>query len=259
MRGLMAAFSLFSKIPMPHIHLDEKDMRLCLCFFPLVGVVLGVLEYAAAQLLLWAQVSSALTVCILCTLPVLFTGGIHLDGFIDTSDALCSYGSREKKLEILKDAHVGAFAVIRLVVWFLFYYGALFELVYGRYSVCGGIAAWCVSFPLVRSICILFIVYCNAAKENGMGSVEKKTASKAAVRIAGIFFGLLCIAVLCRISIVLCVVTVCVLLAVSLYYYHKVIRQFGGITGDLSGWFISVSELSVLLALVAGSILSNIL
>ena len=37
---------------------------------------------------------------------------IHMDGFLDTMDALNSYGSREKKLEILKDSRTGAFAVI---------------------------------------------------------------------------------------------------------------------------------------------------
>mgnify|MGYP000107976858 CR=1 FL=1 len=42
-----------------------------------------------------------------CLVPVAVTGGIHLDGYADTSDALSSYGDREKKLEILKDSTVG--------------------------------------------------------------------------------------------------------------------------------------------------------
>ena len=46
---------------------------------------------------------------------LLVTGGIHMDGYMDTMDALHSYGSREKKLEILKDSHIGAFAVIMTV------------------------------------------------------------------------------------------------------------------------------------------------
>ena len=45
-------------------------------------------------------------------LPVLVTGGIHMDGFLDTTDALSSWQPREKKLEILKDSHAGAFAII---------------------------------------------------------------------------------------------------------------------------------------------------
>ena len=56
-------------------------------------------------------------------MPVAVTGGIHLDGYADTSDALSSYGDREKKLEILKDSHCGAFAVIRLCSYFVAYFG----------------------------------------------------------------------------------------------------------------------------------------
>ena len=48
---------------------------------------------------------------------LLVTGGIHMDGYMDTMDALHSYGNREKKLEILKDSHIGAFAVIMTVLY----------------------------------------------------------------------------------------------------------------------------------------------
>ena len=58
-------------------------------------------------------------------IPVIVSGGIHLDGFADTVDALSSYGDREKKLEILKDPNTGAFAVIGLCVYFLADNGAL--------------------------------------------------------------------------------------------------------------------------------------
>ena len=61
-------------------------------------------------------------------LPVLLNGGIHMDGFLDVTDAKSSYGDREKKLEILKDPHTGAFAIIGGCVYFLIYYGAFGEL-----------------------------------------------------------------------------------------------------------------------------------
>ena len=50
-------------------------------------------------------------------LPLLVTGGIHADGFCDTVDALSSHAEREKMLEILKDSHCGAFAVIFFGLW----------------------------------------------------------------------------------------------------------------------------------------------
>ena len=57
-----------------------------------------------------------------CLIPVWVTGGIHLDGYADTCDALCSYGDTQKKLDILKDPHCGAFAVIRLCSYFVAYF-----------------------------------------------------------------------------------------------------------------------------------------
>lgn len=57
--------------------------------------------------------------CVSGVFLLLITGGIHIDGYMDTMDAVHSYGNREKKLEILKDSHIGAFAVIMLVTYVL--------------------------------------------------------------------------------------------------------------------------------------------
>lgn len=51
--------------------------------------------------------------------PGSVTGGIHLDGLLDTADALSSYKTKEEKLEILKDSHAGAFAIIIGICWFV--------------------------------------------------------------------------------------------------------------------------------------------
>lgn len=56
---------------------------------------------------------------VLCLLPAAVTGGIHLDGYCDTVDALASHGTPARRQEILKDPHIGAFGVIRLCGYFL--------------------------------------------------------------------------------------------------------------------------------------------
>ena len=65
----------------------------------------------------------------LVLVPVIVTGGIHVDGLLDTSDALSSWRDREKRLEILKDSHAGAFAVITACVYFLTMYGGMSQIV----------------------------------------------------------------------------------------------------------------------------------
>ena len=101
---------MFSALPMPQFDWNEKNMRYALCAFPLVGVVCGALWCICGVLPLPAAARAAG----FCLVPVWVTGGIHLDGYADTCDALSSYGDTAKKLEILKDPHCGAFAVIRL-------------------------------------------------------------------------------------------------------------------------------------------------
>ena len=116
-KSLVIAFSMYSKIPMPHLELDEKDMKYVMGFFPLIGLITGTLVYGwiyAGEILYVPDISRTL---VLIILPVIITGGIHVDGYMDTCDALNSYGDREKKLAILKDSHIGAFAVIKLLVY----------------------------------------------------------------------------------------------------------------------------------------------
>ena len=125
-KSLIIAFSMYSKIPMPHLNLEEKDMRYVMGFFPLVGLVLGACQFIWYKLSVFLGVPNVSRALIFLVLPVIVTGGIHVDGYMDTSDAIHSYGDREKKLSILKDSHIGAFAVIRLLVYSAVYFAALF-------------------------------------------------------------------------------------------------------------------------------------
>ena len=116
-KAMIIAFSTYSKIPMPQFEWKEEDMRYSMCFFPWVGAVIGALVFA------WYRIAQKLGfyewtyVCIATAIPLLVTGGFHVDGYMDTMDAFHSYQPRERKLEILKDAHIGAFSVIMLAVF----------------------------------------------------------------------------------------------------------------------------------------------
>ncbi|MCR5716665.1 MAG: adenosylcobinamide-GDP ribazoletransferase, partial [Lachnospiraceae bacterium] len=111
-QALVIAFSMYSKIPMPKMNWEEKGMKYAMCFFPVIGLVEGLICYLVGSLLWNLGVSRLLFGCVMAVLPLVITGGIHMDGFLDTADAINSYGDREKRLEILKDPHTGAFAII---------------------------------------------------------------------------------------------------------------------------------------------------
>ena len=92
MKSIIAAFSTYSKIPMPHVEFDEKHMRYSMSAFPLVGGVIGFIYCICFFVISGLDWSVTLQASILTAIPLILTGGIHMDGYMDTYDALCSFG-----------------------------------------------------------------------------------------------------------------------------------------------------------------------
>jgi len=104
--------SMFCAIPCPWQIWDEKARSKMLLFLPVVGLEIGLLWAALAWLTTYFTVPAMLRSFLLCAFPYLITGFIHLDGFMDVTDAVGSWQDVDKRREILKDSHVGSFAVI---------------------------------------------------------------------------------------------------------------------------------------------------
>ena len=115
-KSLIACVSTYSKIPMPHVDLDSDDFKYALIFFPLIGAFIGVIEYVLFHSCEALLLPKMFRVLLMAVIPLIITGGIHVDGFMDTSDAFCSYGDKDRKLSIMKDPNTGAFAVINLAI-----------------------------------------------------------------------------------------------------------------------------------------------
>ncbi|OAT86707.1 adenosylcobinamide-GDP ribazoletransferase [Desulfotomaculum copahuensis] len=106
---------------------DERAYGRAPLFYPVVGLILGIcwlLLYLAVSFLFPRPAIAALLVAGL----VVFSGGLHLDGFMDTMDGVFSGRPREQMLEIMRDSRVGAFGVIGLAVLFLLKYSLLLSL-----------------------------------------------------------------------------------------------------------------------------------
>ena len=164
LRSFCIAFGMYSKIPMPKFEWNPKDMRYTMCFFPLISIPIALLVLLWFYLCQWLHIHSFLFACILTAIPVLVTGGIHLDGYCDTVDALSSRQPREKKLEILKDPHTGSFAVLFCCLYFLLYAGFATEIAGNLYSV---LLLMC-SFFLSRCISSFAVVTFRSAKSSGL-------------------------------------------------------------------------------------------
>lgn len=162
-RGIAVAFSTYSKIPMPQFVWKEEDMRYSMCFFPWIGAVIGAILWGWFRLSALLGISTLAFILISAALPLIITGGFHVDGFMDTMDALHSYQPRERKLEILKDSHIGAFSVIKLAEFGLIYVAALSQIVDYR-----ALEVFCCGFFLSRCLSGLSVVSFRSAKTDGM-------------------------------------------------------------------------------------------
>ena len=114
LRSILISLSLYSRVPVPVFTWDEKDVSHAIAFLPLTGILIGALSFVVIRISGAARIPVPVAVILLSLVPLLVTGGFHLDGFMDVTDARRSYLGRERKLQIMKDPHIGAFAVIGL-------------------------------------------------------------------------------------------------------------------------------------------------
>lgn len=241
--SFIIAFSMYSKIPMPQFEWREEDMKYTLCFFPWIGAVAGVLIY------LWRIMCARFEIGIFCytvigaAIPLLITGGIHMDGFIDTMDAFHSYQPREKKLEILKDPHIGAFSVIKLVTYGLIYLGALSEIQDEQV-----LRVFCAGFFLSRCLSGIGVLSIQPAKKDGLLYTFASSANKKIVKSTLYLQVFICIGFMMLQSLYAGGITAAVALAVLVCYYCRCKKELGGITGDTAGYFVVICEGSMALA-----------
>ncbi|MBQ3405249.1 MAG: adenosylcobinamide-GDP ribazoletransferase [Oscillospiraceae bacterium] len=248
--SMFAAVSTYSVIPVPGVDWEQNTTRYAICFFPVVGLICG------GALAVWFVISgslgmdSTLFAAVAACIPLLLTGGIHMDGYMDTVDAISSHQSRERKLEILKDPNCGAFAVIYCGIYMLIQLG-LFSALFPS----AALWAVCPGYVLSRGLSAINVVTLPNARGTGMLSAFTDNVHKRAVIIASVLF--------CAIAIAAMVVIAPIpgafaaafgLLSLPLYRLLA-IRQFGGATGDTAGFFLQICELCIMLGAWIGGLI----
>lgn len=242
-KAMIIAFSMYSQIPMPQFQWKDEDMKYMLCFFPWIGAVIGGCVY------LWGMICEKYEISLLCytligtAIPLLITGGFHVDGFMDTMDAFCSYQPREKKLEILKDSHIGAFAVIMFGV-----YGLLYVAAFSEIQDKNLLQIVCAGFFLSRCLSGISVVSFPPAKKEGLLYSFASKAGKNIVKTSLYLQGTLCALFMLGRSLFGGMIVAVVALGVFAYYYYRSKKELGGITGDTAGYFVLLCECSMLVA-----------
>lgn len=246
MRAAIIAFSMYSRIPMPMFEWKEEDMKYAMCFFPAIGAVIGAVFFGMYLLLDRILTGKILAAGILLAVPLFITGGIHMDGFMDTCDARASYGDREKKLGILKDTHTGAFAVIFGGLYLILYAAACTELDEGSALLTA------IGFILSRALSGLSTATFPEARKHGMLADFMKDARKKTVAVCMLVIFFLTAFLELLFGGICGGVVVITTVLIFLWYRHMAVQEFSGVTGDLAGFFLQICELGILLAAVIG-------
>ena len=243
--SFVVAFSMYSKIPVPQIEWKKDNMRFALCYFPLVGAVTGLIVWLWSLISGYLGVGTVLSTAVFVLIPVAVSGGIHLDGLLDTADALSSWQTRERRLEILKDSHAGAFAIIVCCSYFLAAFAVWSE------ADAGSVQILTLGFVLSRALSGFGICTFPCAKNTGLAATFANAADRKKARVCLLLEAAACMAAMIwldwrrGIAAAAAAVIVCVLCR------RMALKKFGGITGDIQGFFLQVCELAMAAVLVA--------
>lgn len=230
-------------------------MRWALVCLPLVGIIIGAIERLWYWFCATYRAAALFYAAIAALIPLLISGGIHLDGLCDTCDALCSYGEREKKLQILKDPHIGAFGVIWLAA-FLLAETACFAQIYEAPAPPHLMIYF--GFAAARALGGRKIVTLPCAKDSGLAHIFAENSDKKIVArlllIENVCLFMLCAVVFPEKYIWALIVAAGLLYGWAKFHNRLCLKAFGGVTGDLAGFFISISELLFLLCGAIGGL-----
>ena len=238
------AFGMFCAIPLPFHIWDEDLTAVMVASFPLIGLFIGAIWWVCALLFSAIGFPAMITAAILSLIPFFIAGFIHLDGFMDTSDAHLSRRDLPDRLRILKDPQVGAFAVIMVIVLLLLQFAAMYTI-----SDNGRFFALLITISVIsRSCSALSIFVLRHMPESNYAALLSKNVGKsnkifiAIIGITAVFLSVIYAGVLGLI----------VAFAVILGYacaMRVVYKSFSGISGDLLGYSMVISELCGLIAL----------
>ncbi len=255
--SLLIALSMYSILPVPHVEWKENNMRWSLACLPVVGLITGGLIAGWTELAQKVDVNPVFFGAVAVLLPILLSGGFHMDGFLDATDAIFSRRDRDRKLEIMKDPHCGPFAVLSCAALLLLELGAWCQLAAKPALLWPASTAFVLSravtvtagsrLPYTKSSTLGILFAGRAARQVSTAAVFEWIFAALLLLGAGFlaagYAGLLAAAA-----------AAAAVLLFFIWYRHMVLKQFGGVTGDLLGYLVQMLESVVLLVLAVASL-----
>jgi adenosylcobinamide-GDP ribazoletransferase len=243
-KALLIIIQFFTILPIrKELPMDQKHLSLSVSFFPILGLLLGLIYAGFASVLINTTPLSNLSITFFIWLSmIILTGGIHLDGWMDTSDAYFSYQDKEKRLDIMKDPRTGAFGVISLFVLLSAKFLFIYEAVVNQNEM---VVSMLILIPIYSRLLMgIVLINIKSSKKEGLAFFFQKNCSPHTMRYYYLFIIILLTTIYFEKpevffnSFILLIVT----LLFFLILYKKIKQWFGGITGDVLGATVEGGE-----------------
>lgn len=233
--GFLLAWQFFSAIPVKkQLDMNSKSVTWMYAYLPIIGLLMGaILSGAAYVLWTYAEVSSLLLAILLAIGMILLTGGLHLDGWIDMSDAFFSYGDKEKRVAILDDPRTGAFGVISVVSLLLLKIGLIYEAIEkGQVAI----IPYLIFIPFIaRTGMLLYFLTMKTSKQTGLAAYFKDVVVAKQLWLIVSMMVLIAMSSWVYSGLLPMYVLSIVMIGVVFFYRRWSMKHFGGMSGDLLG------------------------
>lgn len=236
-------FPIKRQFPMEKVYIKKAIQT-----FPLLGLLQGIIYAAVLYAMLeWTSFSPLAAAFIIWLLTIITTGGLHLDGWIDASDAFFSYRDIQKRLDIMQDPRTGAFGVISVIVLLgcrmLFLYEVIQNINPWSYSLI-------VMVPFLGKTAMGFLLTeVQLAKNEGLAAFFQGAAGKNSIAVYYVYLLLAGLAFASLKNLYLYAILFGMLVLSLSFLRRKIVKWFGGITGDVVGASVEGVELMLWMAI----------
>ena len=210
-------------------------------FFPLIGGIIGLLLFSFVHIIQYffsVKVPIHIVGIGVILFEILLTGGLHCDGLMDTVDGIFSGRPRDKMLEIMKDSRVGAFGAMAFSLLLVVKYSVIMDIEFSMLPLA------LLVMPIVGRVAVVIgIVFYPYARVNGLGKVFYDCSHRQTVVVGGII-ALLLLVPLGKIALMSAAGGI----GVAILFCEYVKKKLGGLTGDVYGAIVELTEIIALLA-----------
>ena len=233
--GFLLCWQFFSVVPIKkQLDMNAKSVTWMYAFLPIIGLLIGtIIGGGVFAFTHYSDISSLLLAILIVVSFIVLTGGLHVDGWIDMSDAFFSYGEKEKRLEILDDPRTGAFGVISVVCLILIKIGFIHEMLLKGHIA---IIPFIIFIPfLARVGMLLYFLTMPTAKQTGLAAYFKSIVSQ---KKLALFVSIICVVFFAgwfHFTMYSLFILATVMLITVFIYRKWSKKHFGGMSGDLLG------------------------